>query len=87
MFDVIKEHVDIVFLNEGIRCLVEEHLKVLDMSNGEVVVVKLGGAGSMGYRGDERTTVGVYSANLTDTTGAGTHTHRFLYGYINDCHC
>ena len=67
---------------------VVEHLKVhlkCFVGFAEVAVVKLGGKGSMACRGDESVTVGVYPANLIDTTGAGdSYASGFLYGYTNN---
>lgn len=89
MFKLIKEHVDIVFLNEkeSVALCGGTPESALEMLRGfcEVVVVKLGGKGSMACRGEESVTVGVYPANLIDTTGAGdSYASGFLYGYTQN---
>ena len=89
MFELIKEHVDIIFLNEkeSVALCGGTPESALEMLQGfcEIVVVKLGGKGSMACRGDERVTADIYPANLIDTTGAGdSYASGFLYGYVND---
>ena len=86
MLQIIKEHVDIVFLNEA------ESVALCGSSPGDaltqlrewcqIVVVKLGSKGSMACRGNEIVQTGIVKVNAIDTTGAGdSYAAGFLYGW------
>lgn len=88
MLSIIKEHVDIVFLNkEEAKSLFDstpqDAFKKLQQ-HVETVVVKLGKDGSMVARNGETVSTGIFPANAIDTTGAGdSYAAGFLYGYVN----
>ena len=89
MFEIIRDHVDIVFLNKAeaaALCGGEPEDAIAQLREMcEVVVVKLGGKGSMACRGDEEVKVGIYKVKAIDTTGAGdSYAAGFLYGLVND---
>lgn len=86
---LIAEKVDIVFANE------EEALAFTGKepqeaateiaSVCEIAVVKIGKAGSVIQRGEERVNVAIIEAKALDTTGAGdNYAAGFLYGYTNN---
>jgi len=89
MYAVIKDHVDIVFLNEAEaqalcggtpESAIEELAKTCS-----VVVVKLGSKGSMARVGEEVAHADIFKVNAIDTTGAGdSYAAGFLYGYIRE---
>ena len=89
MFEVIRDHVDIVFLNKAEAAALcggspEDAIAQL-RGMCEVVVVKLGGEGSMACRGSEEVKVGIYKVDAIDTTGAGdSYAAGFLFGLVND---
>lgn len=87
MLALIKEHIDIVFLNE-------EEAKALFESSAEdafeklqsfvdVAVVKLGKKGSMVFSKGEKASADIFPVEVVDTTGAGdSYAAGFLYGHI-----
>ena len=86
MLEVIKDHVDIVFLNES------ESVALCGGSPADaltqlrewckIVVVKLGAKGSMACRGNEIVQTGIVKVDAIDTTGAGdSYAAGFLYGW------
>ena len=86
MLEVIKSHVDIVFLNEA------ESVALCGGNPGDaltqlrqwckIVVVKLGSKGSMACRGNEIVQTGIVKVDAVDTTGAGdAYAAGFLYGW------
>ncbi len=84
---LIKDHVDIAFLNKEEAMIVTG--KPLDAAITELagwadtVVVKLGGQGSIVLHDGERHVVPVYPVHVVDTTGAGdTYAGGFLYGWL-----
>jgi sugar/nucleoside kinase (ribokinase family) len=89
MYEVIRDHVDIVFLNEKEaqalcggtpESAIEELIKLCS-----VVVVKLGSKGSMARVGHEEARTDIFSVVAVDTTGAGdSYAAGFLYGYVRD---
>lgn len=88
MWHVIEEFCDVVFLNaEEARALTGlEPMEALQRlrEDVEVVVLKMGGEGSLVARGDEVVRVGVHKVNAVDTTGAGdAYAAGFLYGLVN----
>ncbi len=87
MWHVIEEFTDIVFLNaEEARALTGlEPMKALERlrEDVEIVVLKMGGAGSLVANGDEVVQVGVHKVDAVDTTGAGdAYAAGFLYGLV-----
>jgi sugar/nucleoside kinase (ribokinase family) len=87
--EIVQKYVSIVFGNEDESKAFtgktpEESLDVIgDMVS--IAVVKLGSAGSLIKRGDERVSVGVIDVDCIDTTGAGDlYAAGFLYGLIKN---
>ncbi len=86
MLSIIREHVDIIFLNESEAASLcggtpEEAIEQLK-STCEIVVVKLGSKGSMAYANGEVVHTGVHPVKAIDTTGAGdSYAAGFLYGW------
>ncbi|MSQ00998.1 MAG: adenosine kinase [Myxococcales bacterium] len=84
---IIKDHATIAFLNreeaqlvtgKGIDDAIEELMGWTD-----IVIVKLGSAGSVVLANGKRFDVPVFPATVTDTTGAGdTYAGGFLYGWL-----
>ena len=89
MYEVIREHVDIVFLNEKEaqalcggtpESAIEELITMCS-----VVVVKLGSKGSLARVGNEEARTDIFTVEAVDTTGAGdSYAAGFLYGYVRD---
>ncbi len=84
---IIKDHADIAFLNREEAEIVtgKPVEEAIDELAGwtEIVVVKLGGQGSVVLHGGERYRVPVFPAVVKDTTGAGdTYAGGFLYGWL-----
>lgn len=89
MYAVIKEHVDIVFLNEKeaqALCGGTPESAIAELrAMCSVVVVKLGSKGSMAQVGEERARADIFRVEAIDTTGAGdSYAAGFLYGYVRE---
>ncbi len=89
MFEVIRDHVDIVFLNQAeaaALCGGTPEAAIAQLRElCDVVVVKLGGEGSMACRGEELVRADVYKVDAIDTTGAGdSYAAGFLFGLVNE---
>lgn len=89
MYAVIKEHVDIVFLNEKeaqALCGGTPESAIQELREMcSVVVVKLGGKGSLAQVGEEEARADIFKVKAIDTTGAGdSYAAGFLYGYVRD---
>ena len=86
MLALIKEHVDIIFLNESEASALcggtpKEAIDELK-SHCEIVVVKLGSKGSMAYGHGKVVHAGIHRVKAVDTTGAGdSYAAGFLYGW------
>lgn len=88
MWHLIEEFCDVVFLNaEEARALTgEEPLEALEKlrEDVEVVVLKLGSAGSLVADREQVVEIGVHKVDAVDTTGAGdAYAAGFLYGLVN----
>lgn len=87
--DIVEKYVDIVFANEDEAKAFtgktpEESLDVISKMVS-IAVVKLGSAGSLIKRGEERVTVGIIDVDCIDTTGAGDlYAAGFIYGLIKN---
>lgn len=84
---IIRDHADIAFLNreEAEALTGKEIAGAIDDLAGwtDIVIVKLGGQGSVVLHKGERYQVPIYPAAVADTTGAGdTYAGGFLYGYL-----
>ena len=88
LWDTIRDHADVVFLNrEEATALCgsadTDALKKIG-AHCRTAVIKLGSEGSIVWHQGEIVRVGVYSADLVDTTGAGdAYAAGFLYGLVN----
>ncbi len=85
---LISEKVDIVFANEEEALAFtgkEPKQAATDIASVcEIAVVKIGKAGSIIQRGEERVNVAIIKAKALDTTGAGdNYAAGFLYGFTN----
>ncbi len=85
MLEIIKNDVDIVFLNEKeaqAMCGGEPEDAIAQLrSYCDIVVVKLGKRGSMACRGEEVVRADIVKVEAIDTTGAGdSYAAGFLYG-------
>lgn len=85
---LIEEKVDIVFANEEEALAFtgkEPQQAATEIATVcEIAVVKIGKAGSIIQRGDERINVAVIDAKPLDTTGAGdNYAAGFLFGFTN----
>jgi sugar/nucleoside kinase (ribokinase family) len=85
---LIEEKVDIVFANEeevlAFTGKEPQQAATEIASVCEIAVVKIGKAGSIIQRGDERINVAVIDAKPLDTTGAGdNYAAGFLFGFTN----
>jgi len=84
--DIIENYIDIVFANEE-EAKSFTGLAPFEALNAisklcEIVVIKVGGEGSLVKRGDEIIKIGTIQVNCIDTTGAGDlYASGFLYGY------
>jgi sugar/nucleoside kinase (ribokinase family) len=89
LWEVLREHVDIVFLNAdeartlaGVDDPVEGARKVAAEAHVPTVVVKLGRKGSLVLHGGEAHPIEVVPVQAVDTTGAGdSYAGGFLYGW------
>lgn len=88
-WEILREHVDIVFLNaEEARALTdlapeEAGPAVAELANVSVVVVKLGSRGAAIWHNGERFLIDAERVRAVDTTGAGdTFAGAFLYGWL-----
>lgn len=87
--EIIQKYVTIVFANEEESKAFtgkspEESLDIIG-NMVSIAVVKLGSAGSLIKRGNEKVTVGVIKVNCIDTTGAGDlYASGFIYGLIKN---
>ena len=87
MLEIIKEHVDIVFLNKAEAQALcggtpESAIEAL-AAYCSVVVVKLGAEGSLVRMGEEQAYADIFSVEAIDTTGAGdSYAAGFLYAYL-----
>lgn len=89
MYEVIRDHVDMVFLNQSEAqslCGGTPESAIEELSQYcEIVVVKMGSKGSMVCRGNEKVFSDIVKVDAVDTTGAGdSYAAGFLYGWIND---
>ena len=87
--EILKDHVDIVFVNENEAKEVtgreeEEALHVL-AKNAKIAVVKIGERGSLISHNGEVIKIDPIKAKAIDTTGAGdSYAAGLLYGYCHD---
>lgn len=84
---IIKDHADIAFLNrEEAEAVTGKSIEdaITELAGWTtMVVVKLGGGGSVVLHGGERYSVPIYPTAVADTTGAGdTYAGGFLYGWL-----
>lgn len=89
LWDVLRDHADVVFLNaEEARALTERTPDdaaaiVADEAGVRTVVVKLGGRGSIVHHEGQRYEIGIERVQAVDTTGAGdAYAGGFLYGVV-----
>lgn len=87
LLEVLKEYVDVVFLNEEeaiALCGVPAEQAVHQIPHVETVVVKLGKKGSLVKHKNDLFEIGVQLVEAVDTTGAGdSYAAGFLYGLVN----
>nr|WP_185153881.1 adenosine kinase [Dysgonomonas sp. 520] len=89
LFEIIPEHIDIIFANEEeakalLNVEVEEALSILS-KQVELIIIKEGAKGSWIQRGDEKISIATNKISRIDTTGAGDwYAAGFLYGLAND---
>jgi sugar/nucleoside kinase (ribokinase family) len=87
MWEIVRELVDIVFLNaeeaEVLTGKAPEEAVHLLAEVCDTVVLKLGARGSLVHHGGELYPVGVHKVDAVDTTGAGdAYAAGFLYGMV-----